>query len=132
MFHTLPADRIAALAQQGFAYGFSELYGIFTLSRFPQYFRSIGTRHHCFQMQPAVDHFRQRSDRHLATAAHLVQQGPFAGGRHARRPVIKKGDVPAHAAIVLADLYRQRALARCWTHDPAGNTCRMHSVLPRR
>ena len=68
-------------------------------------------------MQSAVDNFRKRTDRHLAAAAHPVQQGALAGGGCAGRCVIQKSDMLAYPSIILPNLDRQRALSGGWTHQ---------------
>ena len=77
----------------------------------------IRTRDHCVKAQPAIDHFRQRPDRHLAASTHLVQQGALARGGKACRVVIQEDHVPLHGGVVLANFNCQRALTRRRTHQ---------------
>ena len=86
---------IATSAQQSFAYRLSESHGILVLARFPQNQCPIRTRDHRFELQSPVDYFGQRPDRYLAASTHLVQQGPFTGGRSACDVIIEKFDMTA-------------------------------------
>ena len=71
-------------------------------------------------MKPAVDYFRQCSDRNLAAASHPVQQRALTRGGSAGRSVVQESDVLTYRRIILPNLDRQSALARGRTHQLRG------------
>ena len=110
-------DCVSSTAEQGFAYRFAELQRIDPLTRFPQQPGSIRAGDDCIEVEPAVDYFRERSDRNLAPSSHPVQQRALTRGGGAGRVVLQESDMLTDRRVILPNLNRQSALAGGRTHQ---------------